>query len=484
MKIQKYYVGLISIILLSSFIGMISGLNVSDDTPTFYVGGSGAGNFSMIQEAIDASSSGDTLFVYAGLYTENIVIDKAILLIGENMDTTILDGGFQDNVVNISASAVTIEGFTIQNSGRPDVEKENISDILNNTSDDSSNQGDSAKNPSDEVDIDALYANISYAGVYIGSDNSTVVSCHIRDCHLGIVSNAGSSMLLSDCNISDNSVGISIYKSKYSTINNIRVFNNEQGISFSRTNLSKVTGSIISQSNGTGFSMSDSSHNIIYGNMITNNYFGVVVSTRCIENIFYKNNFIANEGMQSIDNSLNQWDYDGTGNYWDDYTGSDEDADGIGDQPYIFTLIGEDDFPLIDPVETQSVSPMNILVKSPKDDAVVSGVIIINGTIESAVDIKEVFLQIDSESYLNISGENTWEVEYDTSNLSNGLHSLTVYGLNVQGDIEVTQVSFTVANTVDSNTQLDDEGSDESPSIGLALLVIMLVGFILYRKIR
>ncbi len=52
---------------------------------TLYVGGTGAGNYSTIQSAIDAASSGDTVFVYNGIYYENVVLNKDdINLIGEN----------------------------------------------------------------------------------------------------------------------------------------------------------------------------------------------------------------------------------------------------------------------------------------------------------------------------------------------------------------------------------------------------------------
>lgn len=49
-----------------------------DDVP-----GSGPGNppedFISIQDAIDNASDGDTIFVYSGIYHENIIVDKSIL---------------------------------------------------------------------------------------------------------------------------------------------------------------------------------------------------------------------------------------------------------------------------------------------------------------------------------------------------------------------------------------------------------------------
>jgi parallel beta-helix repeat protein len=68
-----------------------------------------------IQDLIDNASDGDTIYVPSGIYYENIIIDKSISLVGEDKDTTIIDGCNIENVVYISADWVNISGFTIQN---------------------------------------------------------------------------------------------------------------------------------------------------------------------------------------------------------------------------------------------------------------------------------------------------------------------------------------------------------------------------------
>ena len=86
------------------------------DGTTLYVGGSGGGNYSTIQEAIDASVSGDTVFVYddSSPYNENIRINKQISVIGEDKDTTVINGVSGDDfVVRIAASNTMINRFTI-----------------------------------------------------------------------------------------------------------------------------------------------------------------------------------------------------------------------------------------------------------------------------------------------------------------------------------------------------------------------------------
>ena len=87
---------------------------------TLYVGGTGEGNYSKIQDAINDSSDGDTIFVfgYSSPYYEHIRINKSINLIGEDSETTVIDGGGESrDVVRIfRADEIYINGFTIQKS--------------------------------------------------------------------------------------------------------------------------------------------------------------------------------------------------------------------------------------------------------------------------------------------------------------------------------------------------------------------------------
>jgi pectin methylesterase-like acyl-CoA thioesterase len=66
--------------------------NASGDT--FYVNTTGDGGaFTSIQDAINASSDGDTVFVYNGTFYENVVVNRTISLVGEGKNHTIIDGG-------------------------------------------------------------------------------------------------------------------------------------------------------------------------------------------------------------------------------------------------------------------------------------------------------------------------------------------------------------------------------------------------------
>ena len=108
--------GIVFLLVLMSFTS-ISGIQINnkltipiDRGSILYVGGSGEGNYSKIQDAINNASDDDTVYVFddSSPYYENLIVDKSIDLIGEDRDTTIIWGEFY-----LSADWVNISGFTI-----------------------------------------------------------------------------------------------------------------------------------------------------------------------------------------------------------------------------------------------------------------------------------------------------------------------------------------------------------------------------------
>src|SRR3972149_2636181 len=72
-------------------------------------------DFTKIQEAINAANSGDTILVDSGTYPGNIVVNKTLSIIGENRESTIIDGLGNAPAVNVTGSNVVFEGFTVRN---------------------------------------------------------------------------------------------------------------------------------------------------------------------------------------------------------------------------------------------------------------------------------------------------------------------------------------------------------------------------------
>lgn len=86
-----------------------------------YVGGTGPGNYTTIQAAVDAANPGDTVFVYGGFYHERVVVTKSLSLEGENRSSTSIFWNVTGPAVNVRADWVNITGFNIDNFVRGDV---------------------------------------------------------------------------------------------------------------------------------------------------------------------------------------------------------------------------------------------------------------------------------------------------------------------------------------------------------------------------
>jgi parallel beta-helix repeat protein len=301
----------IGIILLFLYSIVVSGFKININNKnntlsygrgnTLYVGGSGQGNFSNIQDAIDYSNNGDTIFVYRGVYPADIVIDKSIILLGEDRDMTIVKGGWDGFLIDVDS--VTIKNFTITECGQ----FWNRCAILVTTND-----------------------NIISNNKIINNDK---LNC-IKIDH-------SNNNLISGNNISDN-----IYF----------------GIRLEYANNNVIVNNYVNNNKAFGMSISaESSDNIFISNTVSSNLWGgVSVTQDCENNIFYHNNFINND-IYPFDSGINIWNdsYPSGGNYWTEYNGNDSfqgvnqdisGSDGIGDTPYpIPGGDNKDRYPLMKP---------------------------------------------------------------------------------------------------------------------------------------
>ncbi len=87
---------------------------------TRYVDDSGGQTYTTIQSAVNAASPGDTIYVYAGTYAEDVVIGKSVILTGQDRATTIIRGTGATDAVYISANGVQMSGFTVTGTGTGD----------------------------------------------------------------------------------------------------------------------------------------------------------------------------------------------------------------------------------------------------------------------------------------------------------------------------------------------------------------------------
>jgi len=227
------------LILIILFTFLLSG-SVSlarNQNKTIYVDDDGGVDFTRIQDAINAASNGDTIFVYSGIYYENILIDKSIILQGEDKSSTIIDGGGSGDVIYISSNEVTISGLTVKNSGinpdwnDPDAgidvksSNNNIYDIIA----DSNNNGIFIKSDENKINNNVIQNNKRY-GIFIYKSNKNIIEENEITNNIkifesftgaGVFINEGYDCSIINNNFLDNSFGIiSGYSSKINITGN------------------------------------------------------------------------------------------------------------------------------------------------------------------------------------------------------------------------------------------------------------------------
>jgi len=371
----------ITILFICMSFNSISGIQIENKPinpsirgNTLYVGGSGPGNYSKIQDAIGNASNGDTVFVYndSSPYHEwNIQINKSINLIGEDRYSTIIDGNKKTyDVIFITANWVNISGFTIQKSGGLEagisilpyikniaiIENEIISNsyeagiILGRYSTNCSIIDNNVSgNIRVGIDIDFCSCNntisgnkINSNGVYgiiidTGANNNSICDNTISENKKGIeiwgnsinniitnnniLSNEESGIQsmgyikfnnITNNNIINNYNGILMDFDRYNTISNNNILNNAYGIILqNKAYKNNITGNLIYANSEQGIFFHKSNNNTIKDNIISNNNLGFCIKyTLSNNNIFYHNNFINNNLDNANDKSNNTWDND------------------------------------------------------------------------------------------------------------------------------------------------------------------------------
>lgn len=108
-----------------------------------------------------------------------------------------------------------------------------------------------------------------------------------------------------------------------------------------------------------GIRLAFSHDNVITSNRIFNATgtvsvvsYGIWISYQSSGNRIFHNNFFNNTIQAHGHNLTNFWDNDCEGNYWNDYTGTDSDGDGIGDTEYVIDANNTDNYPLVSPYWT------------------------------------------------------------------------------------------------------------------------------------
>jgi len=255
-----------------------------EDGNTLYVGGIEEGNYTSIQDAIDNASTGDTVYVYddSSPYFENVIIDKTIILIGEDKSTTIIDGSKSGDVVYVSAYGVNIHGFKLRN-GSDGIQLYSDS---NNITDNiiSSNRGSG---------IDLRYSNSNtITGNIISNNEWNGINLLWYSRYNIITDNTISKN--GDIPGADGGIGLGL-DSNYNTITGNTISNNDyDGINLDEVSSNLITDNILKSNIGGGIKLyPDANNNTIIGNTISNCNYGISIGisekNNITRNIIYSN---------------------------------------------------------------------------------------------------------------------------------------------------------------------------------------------------
>lgn len=186
-------------------------------------------------------------------------------------------------------------------------------------------------------------------GILLGhSSKNSIIGNNITNYEWGIGVTHSDNNTISKNKITNNFRGLDFTASENNTVTGNYIANNTDGIALENMYNSIVENTITNNSD-IGIFLNGAGYNNIIGNNITNNRLGISVSI-CYNNVIYHNNLVNNTNHVETDDSDGVWDNGEEGNYWDNYTGIDNDGDGIRDTPYIINEYNQDNYPLMNPV--------------------------------------------------------------------------------------------------------------------------------------
>lgn len=216
--------GTTTITVSSGGVTATSAVTITASAPSKTVGT--GGDYATIQAAIDAVSSGYTIIIKDGTYSENIDVDKQLTILGENgagrVNITASSAG--DHVINITSNYVNITGCNISGA-----------------------------------------TSSGFAGIYVQGDNTILLNNVISGCDQGLYLESSDGALIRGNNITGTTYSLQL---KQTAVNN----NIYQNSFFGTVKISKTaSGNIFSTSGAIAYSFDNGSTSFVGSNR-TGNY--------------------------------------------------------------------------------------------------------------------------------------------------------------------------------------------------------------------
>lgn len=323
-----------------------------------------------IAAAIQRAQPGDTVQIERGTYNEHLLIDKPLTLRGHNRPT--ISGQLSGDVIRIRASGVTLDGLILRDGGSDMdaqnagvyivpgadrvtvqdcdlvynlfgiwLEKSNGSRVLRNVISGKRDLLSAARGNGIQVynsaDTQVIDNNISYTrdGIYVDiSTRALFRGNKIHHVRYGTHYMNTNNSTWENNETYLNRGGLALMEVRDLVVrNNVAWGNEDHGIMLRTIQDSVIENNVVA-ANGRGFFIYDAEYNVVRNNVVINNRVGVHLSAGSSNNKVDGNDFIDNqEQVKFVAARDVEWGKT-AGNYWSNYSGWDQNGDGVGDLAY------------------------------------------------------------------------------------------------------------------------------------------------------
>ena len=324
-----------------------------------------------LRSAIAIASSGDTITVHGGHYAEGtLIIDKPLTLVG--LDNPVLDGETKNEVLTITASNVTVRGFTINNGGRSSTKElsgirvegvssfaltdnkllncdyaiylakaskgELLRNVIEGKTDQELNSGNGIHLwSSSAVRVTGNRISGHRDGIYLEFSSEAAVENNVveKNMRYGLHFMSSNNSHYRKNRFSRNGAGVAVMFSRQVEMrDNVFEFSwgsSAYGLLIKDLIDSTITGNIFHH-NSTGIYSQGATRTTFERNQFKENGWALRILSNGSDNTIRNNNFTHNSFDIGTNGDLNNHTF--TSNYWDRYEGYDLKHDGTGDVPY------------------------------------------------------------------------------------------------------------------------------------------------------